>query len=57
MFVGAKKGISIPLSGIAEVRPFSDGLMLCRNTGTHPFVKFGANVDICSMVLERLREE
>lgn len=52
--VGSKKGISIPLSGIADVSIFSDGLMLRRNSGKNPFIKFDADVDICSMILAQL---
>ena len=54
VFVGSKRGISIPLNGIAEVSIFSDGLMLKRNSGKNPFIKFDADVDICSMILAHL---
>lgn len=54
LFVGGKKGLSIPLSGIVEVSMFSDGLMLRRDSGKNPFISFHRDVDICSMILARL---
>ena len=50
IFMGSKGNKTIPINKILTFKPFKDGVDLQKETGKSPFLQFGLNVDIFSMM-------
>lgn len=57
IFMGSKGNKTIGLNKILDIKPFSNGVDIQKETGKSPFLEFRNNVDIFSMILVRLMDE
>jgi hypothetical protein len=54
IFMGAKGNKTIPISKILDFKPYKNGVDIQKDSGKSPFLEFGNNIDIFSMILARL---
>ena len=57
IFMGEKGNKTIRINKILDINPYSNGVDIQKETGKSPFLEFGDNVDIFSMILVRLMDE
>ncbi|WP_203293494.1 hypothetical protein [Luteirhabdus pelagi] len=57
IFMGARGNKTIRLNKILDIKPYKNGVDIQKDTGKSPFLEFGDNVDIFSMIIVRLMNE
>ncbi len=57
IYVGSNKNISIRLTNILTLTPFSDGVEISKESGRNPIFKFNADSELFAMILTRLINE
>ncbi len=57
IFMGGKGNKTIVLNKILDIKPFSNGVDIQKESGKSPFLEFNDNVDLFSMILVRLMNE
>lgn len=57
IFMGSKGNKTIGLNKILDIKPFSNGIDIQKETGKSPFLEFSNNIDIFSMIFARLMNE
>jgi hypothetical protein len=57
IFMGGKGNKTIALNKILDIKPYTNGVDIQKETGKSPFLEFDDNVDLFSMILVRLMNE
>jgi len=57
IFMGEKGNKTIRLNKILDIKPYTNGIDIQKETGKSPFLEFDDNVDLFSMILVRLMNE
>lgn len=57
IFMGSRKNTTIRLNKIIDFTPYKNGVDIQKDSGKSPFLKFGTDIDIFSMILGRVIQE
>lgn len=57
IFMGGKGNKTIGLNKILDIKPYTNGVDIQKETGKSPFLEFDDNVDLFSMILLRLMND